>query len=209
MSRKRSDWGQQSLTYMYAPACPQKDQTEGNNWSPESQHVHKKIRLRATIAHLSHSMSRKRSDWGQLSLTSVPACPEKDQIEDNNHSPQSQHAQKKISLFRRQLITFIEDHPLGKSVWLKYKNFTIILSFVVNSRTSDFIYTDFFTTSAEMSDKSGKFSICPAENFSMCDKCPVTLCKSQILMTDMFYEISIVGIKTMALGLKELVYISF
>ena len=30
-----------------------------------------------------------------------------------------------------------------------------------------------FAKTAGLSDKTGKFSICPAENFSLSDKCPV------------------------------------
>ena len=33
--------------------------------------------------------------------------------------------------------------------------------------------TPVFTKTAGLSDKTGKFSFCPAENFSLSDKCPV------------------------------------
>ena len=40
-----------------------------------------------------------------------------------------------------------------------------------------------YVKTAGLYDKSGKFSFCPAENFSLSDnKCPVTLHKSQILI---------------------------
>ena len=40
-----------------------------------------------------------------------------------------------------------------------------------------------------LSDKTGKFSFCPAENFSLSDiPCSATLRKSQILITDMLFD---------------------
>ena len=36
-----------------------------------------------------------------------------------------------------------------------------------------------FAKTAGLSDKTGKFSFCPAENFSLSDKCPVILAKKK------------------------------
>ena len=53
-----------------------------------------------------------------------------------------------------------------------------------------------YSKTARLSDKSGKFSFCPAENFSLSDKCPLTLRKSQILVTDkVLWNLIIVGLK--------------
>ena len=46
---------------------------------------------------------------------------------------------------------------------------------------------------AGLSDKSSKFSFCPAENFSLSDKWPLQ--KSNFKLTDRFYEIKSLGIK--------------
>ena len=45
-----------------------------------------------------------------------------------------------------------------------------------------------YARTARLSDKTGKFSFCPAENCSLSDKRPATLCKSQILIIDMFCD---------------------
>ena len=39
-----------------------------------------------------------------------------------------------------------------------------------------------FAKTAGLSDKSGKFSFCPAENFSLSDKCPVISGKKEIVI---------------------------
>ena len=49
-------------------------------------------------------------------------------------------------------------------------------------------YNTVYEKTAGLSDISDKFSFCHTENFSLSDICPVTLHKSQILMTEMFYE---------------------
>ena len=59
-----------------------------------------------------------------------------------------------------------------------------------------------YAKTARLSDKTGKFLFCPAENFSLSDKCPTTLCKSQILITDMFCDFKSSGINSMASGIK-------
>ena len=62
-----------------------------------------------------------------------------------------------------------------------------------------FIFLYQSTKTARLSDK---FSFCLAEIYSLSDKCPVGLRRSQILITDMFYEIETLGIKLVDLGLR-------
>ena len=50
--------------------------------------------------------------------------------------------------------------------------------------------------------KPVKYSFRLAENFSLSDKCPATLRKSQILITDMFCDFKTSGINLMASELK-------
>ena len=45
-----------------------------------------------------------------------------------------------------------------------------------------------FAKTAELSDKTGKFSFCPAKFFGLCDSCPATLFNSQILLIDIFFS---------------------
>ena len=45
-----------------------------------------------------------------------------------------------------------------------------------------------YAKTAGLSDKTGIFLFCLAENFSPSHKCPATLCKSQILIKDMFCD---------------------
>ena len=45
-----------------------------------------------------------------------------------------------------------------------------------------------YAKTARLSDKTGKFSFCPAENCSLSDKCPTTLYNSKILIMDMFCD---------------------